>query len=197
MRPAKALLLTLVLCLSPLPAAASMIYDWSGTCVTGCIGVATLHVVVSDVYVPGTVFQGAQGYFLAPPSILLDATYRDSNVTYDLSHGGGNLDPLRFLLPADPSGTGRINTPAQTFASDAAGNWKVEGLMPTVGCDHGFPSDCSYLERGIGGTWVIDPPGAAAVPAPATLLLLVLGLAVGGVGSRLLGDFPMTPGLRQ
>jgi hypothetical protein len=65
---------TFVLLIGPVSAQANLIFDWTGTCLTGCVGQATFHAVTTDAYVPGTVG-------LRPD--LLEARYTDNRFTRD------------------------------------------------------------------------------------------------------------------
>ena len=98
-----ALVFTLSLLFAPLPAAASVIFDWTGTCLTGCQGQATFHVETTDAYTPGVDLAGNQGFAGLPvvPTTILTARYTDSTFSVDLAVGP--ID-FRLLLPAtDPS----------------------------------------------------------------------------------------------
>jgi hypothetical protein len=55
--PTKRILLaaaTFVLLIGPLSAQANLLFDWTGDCLTRCVGQATMHAETIDAYVPGT-----------------------------------------------------------------------------------------------------------------------------------------------
>ncbi len=163
------LCLTLLL-LFPLPAAASVLYDWSGTCLTGCVGTATWHVETVDTYVPGVSTSTLPGGAAA----LLAAQYTDSNLTFT----SRPVDPEVMLLPdLALGGPSLLWFFAEAFTEKADGTWKYEAEVGGAQfCDPVELSTrtfCEYLATGVGGVWSLDPP--ARVPWPATALLLLVG----------------------
>src|SRR5882724_1516442 len=153
-------LLLLVLLLTPLPAAANVIFDWTGTCVTVCAGQATFHVVTSDAYVPGT------SVAFPAPGLLLTALYTDNVLSFDLAPVW-QITGMSFLVPTTATQAGVISLFADDFRSDTQGVWRfggesLRGKLPGCVVD---PNPCTYTSRGIDGVWT-------RVPEPSTLVLL-------------------------
>ena len=158
----------------PLSAQANIVYDWTGNCdgiitpvhgggSNGCSGQATLHVVTTDAYVPGT----AQGP--VPPGVLLEALYTDANLSFDFAFGGFfDRNGFGFLLPATFPGAGVISEEDNDFRADASGVWRNRGGV-RPGCDPGLDPICAYVATGTGGVWT-------RVPEPSPLVMLFVGL---------------------
>lgn len=158
-------LLALLLCLTPVPAGATVLFTWTGTCVLTCTGVATFHVAVADPYVPGTV--GFPPY-LGGATQLLVAQYTDNLVTIDVAprwpvSGEG------LWLAEGPEG--HLDLFGDALDSDAHGVWHFGSLnLP------GPVPDSFYYATGVGAVWT--DPLAIRVPWPTWLLALgALGLA--------------------
>ncbi len=169
-------LLFLVLLLTPLPAAANAIFDWTGTCVTVCMGQATLHVVLSDAYVPGT------SVAFPPPSLLLEALYTDNVLSFDLTGLQWQVDAQGLQVPTTTQPS-VIRTMVDEFRSNVDGTWRFGGeslLGKLPGCVVD-PNPCFYRSTGIGGVWVDGP---AAVPWPGGLFVAGLALLIAARGAK-------------
>ena len=163
---------TFVLLSGPLSAHASIIYNWTGDCQRILFGAdtlctkATVHVVTTDAYVPGT----------ASSLPLLDWTYSD-----DIS-GTGNLALLfnigegtEYTLPALAPGESRpgeslISLIPAFFQSHTDGTWRFENEGASPNCDPLHNPFCGYGVVGINGVWT-------RVSEPSSLVLLGVGLA--------------------
>lgn len=167
----------LLLLSGPRSTYASIVYDWRGDCdgiiipvrgggaPNGCTGQATFHVTVAESYIPGTlVFESI--FDPLDPHTLLSARYVDEHITFDFAP----VFDGSFMLPADPSEGGVVQLEVIAFRSDAAGVWRMSGENLRPGCDASIDTHCVYTARGVDGTWT-------RVPAPATLVLLGLGIA--------------------
>ena len=149
-------LLVLALLLIPLPASANILFDWTGTCLTGCVGTATMHVETADAYVPGTTVQGRD--------LLLAGVYTDSNVTRDFLPGW-LVNYIGFEFPVfGPEGA--INMEDMGLVSHADGTWHFNCPVAAGGCPSGA--------TGINGLWIEG--AASGVPWPATAVLLLVAL---------------------
>ena len=160
---------TFLLLSGPLNARANIIWDWTGTCTEFCIGTATLHVVTTPDYVPGT-FAGSG---LNEPK-LLSAVYTDNVVTGDFGGVEWLSNGQFFIFPAtDGPGAATILVFEDEFRERADGTWDLrsEGLFNGhgVGCPNPNFGFCTYTAIGIDGTWT-------RVPEPGTLVLLGMGL---------------------
>lgn len=163
---------TFLLLSGPLNAHASIIYDWTGTCTVFCVGTATLHVVTTPDYVPGT----TAVFGIGEPR-LITAVYTDNVVTGDFgavwqTNGQG------FTLPAtDGPGAATILVFEDEFRSRADGTWDLrsEGLFQGhgVGCPQPNFTFCTYTAIGNGGTWTIS-----TTPEPSSGFLLLAACVV-------------------
>ncbi len=171
----KQVMLCLTLLLFPLPASAGVLYDWSGTCLTGCVGTATVHAKTAAAYVPGTLILALPPF---PPEVLAlleTFLYRDSTVTVDLAERWRS-DGERFQLPAAAGALAEgLTAMSAEFHTRPDGTWilAAEGVRP--GCTDG--GICGYTATGTGGAWtyVGSETYAPRVPWPATALLLLVG----------------------
>ena len=148
-----------------------IIYDWTGACKFPCVGNATLHVVTTSDYVPGTIAGFGQG---APQ--LITAVYTDNLVTGDFGGVEWQINGQFFTLPAtNGPGAGQIVVFEDEFRSRADGTWDLtsEGLFSdaaTSGCPHPNLTFCTYHAEGTGGTWTVS---ATATPEPSSGFLLL------------------------
>lgn len=170
----RTILLCLLLC-TPGPAAASVLFDWTGTCVVGCTGQATMHLETTAAYVPGT---GAGGVLPVGPDPLLIGRphYTDSQVEALMT----NFPALDFqlLLPAqDAPGPAVVFYSEQSLRTFTDGTWRWTGQAgPLSACDPGTLPLCLHTATGTSSAWHV----AAAVPWPP------LGLLVGLAGPLVL-----------
>jgi hypothetical protein len=178
MRMLKTLLaaVTFLLLVGPLSAHANIIYNWTGDCQrvtqgspTSCTH-ASLQVITTDAYVPGTIFGWSPAELTHPT--LLEFRYTDDNVTVDMAltwqPGGGDF----FELPAGSAQSGFLLNQNQFFGSDA-GPWHMSSELLDPNCNgdnNGANPFCGYGTAGVNGVWT-------RVPAPSTLVLLGVDLA--------------------
>lgn len=141
-------------------------WTWSGTCLTGCTGTATLTATAIADGAPLT------GGWQTP---LLTADYQDSQWSADFALYFRNGDGISVVLPISGVQLGYIDSDVEGFRTFTDGTWR---FTTNVGpC----PPTCNYRATGIGSLWV-DGPLTVAIPEPATAWLLgaalLLALAV-------------------
>ena len=124
--------------------------------------------VTTDAYIPGELFFWTSSE--VKHSTLLEIAYAEDNVTADLLPRWRILD-FAFQLPASSPDGGSRSFEAAFFQSDATGVWRFESEEVFPHCDREKNFFCSYGVTGVNGVWT-------RVPAPSTLVLLGVGLAV-------------------
>jgi hypothetical protein len=163
---------TFLLLSGPLSAHANIIYNWTGTCVTLCVGQATMLVVTTDAYIPGEVF--VRPFRFTTP-VLLEALYADGNAIIDFAARFNTLNGVAFMLPASPSEGGFFQIEASDFSSpNSTGGWNAGGEEVFPNCDRTHNPLCGYIARGVDGVWTRLQ---TSMLAPSTLVLLGVGLA--------------------
>lgn len=149
------------------PAAqANVVYDWTGTCLPGsvtpgCIGTATGVLELTDAYTPGTTVEASE---------FVSWSFSSSDVNY--SRTAADLVDIFFNgpLPAVSGielGAFRLTFTSGFFNADPTGRPFWDSRVP----------DSNNRAIGEGSFWTLRQ-----VPAPATLALMVLGMA--GLGFR-------------
>ena len=168
-------LLLLTFCVSALlaaPAKAVVVYDWSGTCTSGCVGTATGVLTLADSYTPGTLvsandfvswsYASSSGSYSFPGDAIFDPTN-----SFENSLLGSRDGPLPV-----GSGSGAIVIDAVGFDSffvtdfPGVGQWESEFALTGVFDDSGTAYEWSLR--------------ATQIPLPQTALLL--GTALAGLG---------------
>lgn len=171
------------LLIGPFSAQANLVWDWTGDCngviiplppvrggSTGCSGRATLHVVTTDAYIPGTV-QTPKAFM--EPAPLVEFLYSDMNVTIDLIRDAWLTSGQAFELPASSSDPiGQFDAINAFFRTNADGTWRLGAENQRPGCHVEDDPICSYGAQGFNSVW-----SRGAVPEPATLVLLATALA--------------------
>jgi hypothetical protein len=143
-------------CLSFGPAHAVIIYDFSGTCTSGCTGTATGVLTLAETYIPGTT---------VAVSDFLSWTYMSSNGSVSINDVQGS----NLTLPV----TSGIGTGGLTFGA-ASGVLMGDSFGGSSG-----PSDWTVFFQ----TPSLPDPNVgtshnwAMVPEPSTLGILAVGLA--------------------
>lgn len=168
----KLALLSIGLSLVSAPANA-VIYSWTGTCSSGCIGNATGELVLSDTYVPGTLvsanefigfsYTSSSGAFTIPGSIAYDEANSFEN----------NSTGLNGPLPA-VSGLGGVfvdfvgsfswfSTDFEFPGGGSVGSWQflIDGTVNDIGSSY---------------EWTVQ-----SLPLPAVLPLFGTGLGLMGL----------------
>lgn len=144
-------------------ASADVVYDWMGTCTDLCTGNATAVLTLADTYTPGTALANVD---------FVNFSFSSSNGSYTVP-GDDVFDEFwtGSMLPAffgaaytfiDYPGGGTY------FQQEANGNWDT-----WIGN--------TKLASGLEGSWTLRTP---AVPLPASLPLLLAGVAGMGALSR-------------
>ena len=140
-------------------AEAVVIYDWTGTCDSGCTGQASAVLTLADSYTPGTEVMDSD--FIA-------FSYSSSSGAFDIPDDAAlrRFQNSPVFLPA-VSGPARIEmnfTGAGTFAAFFSPNWII--LFTPSGISE---------DRGVDPVWTLRQP--TELSAPGSLSLLALGLA--------------------
>ena len=160
-------------------ARASVVYTWSGTCTSSCVGTATATLTLIDSYIPGTALSNA---------VFQSFSYTSSNGLFTLPPSQG-FDFIQGTLPAS-SGTAPQSVSIFTrlsagplfsysFGSTTPGLWSV--LCETIIASCTIPTVNGLGDFGTDGTFSIS----SATPLPTTLPLFASGLgALGLLGWR-------------
>ena len=149
------------------PAAqANVVYDWSGTCLRGvtpgCTGTATGVLELTDAYTPGTTVEASE---------FVSWSFSSDGVNYSVLAGDLISIPSGGPLPVSSGlelGVFRLNFTAGFFNADPSTTPYWDTRIP----------DTTNRAYGVSSQWTLR----SQVPAPATLGLMVLGIA--GVGLR-------------
>lgn len=130
-------------------------WTWSGTCLTGCTGSATLTATALADGAPLT------GGWQTP---LLTAQYQDSQWQADFAAYFRAGDGLDVVLPLTGVERGSIGSEVESFRTFTDGTWRfTTNAFPC-------PPTCSYAASGVGSLWVDGP--VTPIPEPATTWLL-------------------------
>ena len=149
--------------------AASVIYDWSGTCSSGCTGTATGVLTLVDTYTPGTNVSASD---------FLSWSYSSSSGSYVVP-GNGNYDPSNSFennVAGPRTGPLPVGTGLGAVAIDFSGSGTVFGTdFPGVGewTSQFGPAGISN-DRGSTYSWTLR---TTPVPLPAGAPLVLTGLA--------------------
>jgi hypothetical protein len=144
-------------------ARASVIYDWTGDCSSGCVGTATGVLTLADTYTPGTAMS-----FLDFDSF----SYSSSSGTYDIP-GDGILTSLSLttLLPVVSSTTAESG-----FGWATAGGFTTNPLSSSAWVSRFDDAPIPIHDIGQTYNWQLRP-----VPLPAAIWLFGSAL-IGLVG---------------
>ena len=140
-------------------ARALIIYNWTGNCTFGCVGVATSTLTLNDSFMPGVELDNAD---------FVSLTYLSSSGAFSIP-ADLPLDGISGKLPAlsgfatndvfiDPTGSGTFHV------TTTAGTWLVE-WGPLLIMDGGLPY-----------TWTRQLDDPVAMPEPSALTLFGAGL---------------------
>lgn len=145
---------------------ALMIYDWTGSCSTGCTGNATATLTLADTYTPGSALTHTD---------FVSITYQSSSSMLSIP-GDGFIESITGVLPA-LTGFADVSLDfvgSSFFETFASGAWEI---------DSGPPPDPMpiFNDDGNNGTWTLS---AEPIPEPTTLALLSLGLVGFGVARK-------------
>lgn len=153
----------------------AMLFEWSGSCLINCTGVAHAVFTVRDDYVPGTLFQCGDfgGGFLTCP--ITHVTYFDNTRTtdfIDFAAATGFHDPHYLfgtgLLPASPFDPGWVRLGFYADNTFIVPFWSTPDSWAVSGEDR---QQREFLTQGAGGRF-----STALVPEPGTLALIALFL---------------------
>lgn len=171
-------LLVLLFCVSQ--AHASIIYNWTGDCDSGCVGPARMELVVKDGYVPGTPFV-IPGFFSPGDGSLLLNNPLMPFTSFTMTNG---IKTVTFLNRQDGTGINQFANVGGLGGTLTSGIEPFEIWFNSFG-DNRFTehADGSWVAgfedffsvRGTNGVFI------QAVPEPATLGLLLsalLGIAL-------------------
>lgn len=148
-------------------AGAAVIYDFVGTCTSGCVGQAEAVLTLADTYTPGTELQNAD---------FVSLSYMSSSGSYTIPGDGTFLffgsTGVSPILPASPPEDQAdvfidFDLDGTLFATDV-GLWD-SAFIPGLGID----------DDGTEYSWTLRPGDAVPEPAIALLLLVSVGLLVG------------------
>ncbi|MGE3772165.1 MAG: VPLPA-CTERM sorting domain-containing protein [Gammaproteobacteria bacterium] len=143
---------------------ASIVYQWTGQCETGCIGQATAIITLSDAYVPGSIVGQADS------SLLQSFEYASSTGSFVVTPD--NLENTRFLFTIDPN----ITTDSQVvrIGSSPLTFWFLDADRVGGGTEW-FANVDGVVQ---GGGAVLGAGTITVVPIPAAAWLML-----GGIGS--------------
>ena len=136
------------------PAAATVIYDWTGTCLVGCVGTASAVLTLNDSYTPGSALANAD---------FVSVTYTSSSGSYAIPYDA----PFESIIGTLPVSFG-------LSVSDVLIKWRLLTTLILMESSGGFRSEFSpgnLLDSGGPYNWQLR-----AVPEPSTLTLFGAGL---------------------